>query len=125
MNLTEKEVIEMITLELNKAHEFKVGEVINLKIVAIEERGQGRWRLTAEDVTPLPGAEPAGYCCDNCGIIEAAKPDGSLPEGWTVKEDEYGSCFVCPDPDCQEITEEGDHCSASRKIRAALTRIKN
>jgi len=92
----------MITLELNKAHEFKVGEVINLKIVAIEERGQGRWCLKAEDVTPLPGAEPDGYGCHICGIIEEAKPDGSLPEGWTEKKYEEGSCFVCADEGCQE-----------------------
>ncbi|HUV53024.1 MAG TPA: hypothetical protein VMW64_08125 [Dehalococcoidia bacterium] len=92
----------MITLNLNKAHTFKVGEVIHLKVTEIYMQFPGRWRLTAQDVTPLPGAEPTGYACAICGIIEEAKPDGSLPDGWVERKYEEGSCFVCSDSVCQE-----------------------
>jgi len=84
----------VITLQLNKVHEFKVGEVVHLKVVSIYESAPGKWRLTAEDVTPLPGAE-IGYYCRVCGIIEEANSDGSLPEGWTERKYEDGSCFLC------------------------------
>lgn len=92
----------MITLELNKAREFKAGEVIHLRIEGIYEMAPGKWRLQAKDVTPLPGAEPTGYGCHICGIIEEAKTDGSLPDGWTEKKYEEGSCFVCSNPRCQK-----------------------
>lgn len=84
----------MITLHLDKAREFKAGEVVHLKIVSIYMQAPGKWRLTAEDVTPLPGAE-IGYACAICGIVEQAQPDGSLPEGWIEKKFEEGSCFLC------------------------------
>lgn len=90
----------MITLHLPKAHEWKVGEVIHLKVISIYQQAPGKWRLTVENVTPLPEAETAGYGCGVCGVIEAAKPDGSLPDGWTEKEDKDGSHFVCSAMKC-------------------------
>jgi len=86
----------MITLELTKVHEFKVGEVVHLKILHIDMTSPGRWRLTAKNVTPLSGAE-IGYACAICGIVEEAQPDGSLPEGWVKKEYKEGSHFACPE----------------------------
>ena len=92
----------MITLEIkNRAPELIEGNVIHLKIASIEQRAPGKWRLVADDITPLPGAEPTGYGCDICGIIEEAKPDGSLPDGWTEKRFEQGSHFVCGNEYCQ------------------------
>ncbi len=92
----------MIILHLNKAHEFKVGEVIQLRIVSIYAQAPGKWRLTAEDITPLPGAEPTGYACAGCAIVMEAKPDGSLPDGWIERKYEEGSCFLCA-AGCQEL----------------------
>jgi hypothetical protein len=91
----------MITLEMKQAHEFKVGETIHLRITDIRHQSPGRWKLLAEDVTPLPGAEPTGYACHICGIVEPAKEDGSLPDGWILKSYEEGTCFVCRDEYCQ------------------------
>ncbi len=93
----------MITLELNKVREFKVGEVVHLKVTQIYATSPGKWRLTAEDVTPLPGAEPTGYACYICGIFDPAKEDGSLPEGWVEKKWEQGSCFVCSNDQAEPI----------------------
>lgn len=84
----------MITLTLNKAHEFKVDEVLHLRVTSIFEMAPGKWRLQCDDITPLPGAE-IGYGCHVCGIVEAAKPDGSLPEGWTKRDFEDGHFFLC------------------------------
>ena len=89
----------MISLNLNKAHEFKVGETVHLKVTGIEERGRGRWQLNAEDVTPLPGAEPTGYGCHGCGIIEEAELDGGLPKKWVKKEFKEQAYFLCEE--CQ------------------------
>jgi len=89
----------LITLHLNKYRDFKVGEVVHLKITKYIP---GVWRLEADDVTPLPGAEPTGYACHMCGIVEAAKPDGSLPDGWVEKEIQEGSFFVCSEVFCQQ-----------------------
>lgn len=90
----------MISLILNKVRTFKEGDLIHLKVRNVYEQTPGKWRLEADDVTPLPGAEPDGYCCAICGIIVEAKPDGSLPEGWTVRSSEKGDSiapnyFVC------------------------------
>lgn len=90
----------MITLNLNKVHEFKVGEVLHLKVVSITERGRGRWQLTTEDVTPLPGAEPTGYACHGCGVVEEAAEGGGLPKAWVKKEFPDRTLFLCPE--CQE-----------------------
>jgi hypothetical protein len=87
----------MIILELKEPRKFKVGEIIHLKINHIYNTSPGSWKLIADDVTPLPGAEPTGFGCHICGRIDPAKPDGSLPDGWTKKDYEQGSCFICPE----------------------------
>lgn len=94
----------MISLILNKTHAFKVGEILYLKVKSIYMQAPGKWRLEVEDVTPLPGHEPLGYACGVCGVIEAAKPDGSPPEGWELSDpDEDGSQhWICDDPKCHE-----------------------
>jgi len=61
----------------------------------MQETRPGWWVLKVDDVTPLPGAEPDGYGCHICGIIDNAKEDGGLPDGWTEKKFQEGSCFVC------------------------------
>jgi hypothetical protein len=93
----------MIILKLNKGMQFKVGDVVHLRICGMYEIAPGKWRLEAEDVTPLPGAEPPGYACVMCGLIENAKPDGSLPDGWAEKKYAEGSHFVCADEYCQKF----------------------
>lgn len=96
----------MITLQFRatKPNRFplKIEEVLHLKVVDIQERPSGWWRLTVDDVTPLPGAVPDSYGCHICGIIDGAKPDGSLPEGWAERTFEEGSFFVCSEKICQE-----------------------
>ncbi len=93
----------MITLHVeNYKHEFKVGEVRHLLVKNVYESSPGRWRLEVRDVTPLPGAEPTGYACGICGLVEPASLDGSLPAGW-VKKEFQGSKFACPD--CKKAIE--------------------
>lgn len=89
----------MITLQFTtrKFQELKPGDRLHLRISKVENTSPGRWKLTVDDVTPLPGAEPLGYACGNCGIIESAADDGSLPLEWVVKEFQEGSKFLCPD----------------------------
>ncbi|MDP2729107.1 MAG: hypothetical protein Q8O55_01335 [Dehalococcoidales bacterium] len=89
----------MISLQIDKAHTFKVGETLYLRVIGIEERARGKWQLNVEDVTPLPGAEPTGYCCRGCGIIEEAAPDGGLPNQWVKKEFPEQAYFLCEE--CQ------------------------
>jgi len=99
----------MISLHIDEAHIFKVGEIIHLKVKSCYMQAPGKWRLEVENVTPLPGHEPTGYGCGVCGLIEAAKPDGSLPEGWHPDEaDEEGTVmWLCPK--CQpEPSSEND-----------------
>lgn len=91
----------MITLHRDKARKYEVGEVLHLKVVSLEMNAPGRWRLTVEDITPLPGAMATHYACGVCGGCEEAKPDGSLPEGWTAKEYEEGAHWVCGES-CRE-----------------------
>jgi hypothetical protein len=91
----------MITLKLNKIHDFKVGEEVHFRVKSIYEMTPGKWKLEVEDITHLPGAEPLGYACHFCGLIEPAKEDGSLPEGWKQIKYEQGSFFGCPD--CQDV----------------------
>jgi hypothetical protein len=79
----------------------RVGEVLHFKIVSLYEMAPGKWKLRVEDVTPLSGAEPPGYACHVCGIIEEAKPDGSLPDGWSTREYKNGRCFLCSE-DCRD-----------------------
>ena len=85
----------MITLEMKEHRAFQAGEVVHLKVLSIDELAPGKWRLTVEDVTPLPGAEPTGYGCALCGRIEEASPHGSLPDGWIEKKFEQGAHFLC------------------------------
>jgi len=87
----------MLTLKLDKHRVFKPGEVVHLRVVGIQERSAGRWELSAEDVTPLPCADPPFYTCP-CGIGQPAKEDGSLPEGWVLKrfEESPGCGCFCP-----------------------------
>lgn len=85
----------------NRQPELIKGNVIHLRIVANERISPNRHRLVVDDITPLPGAEPTGYGCGICGRIEAANPDGSLPDGWIVREFEQGLFYVCNDPGCQ------------------------
>ena len=93
----------MISLEINNQKtELVEGRVVHLKIVAIDKRGQGSWHLIVDDVTPLPGAEPPSYACGICGIVEDARLDGSLPDGWLERVFEQGHIFVCANPFCQE-----------------------
>jgi len=91
-------------VQFDKPRAFEGGQVIHLKVVSCFQRSStpARWTLKVEDVTPLPGAEVTGYACWMCGIVEDAKPDGSLPEGWTVKKFEKGTHFVCAERFCQE-----------------------
>ena len=42
----------MIRLELDKAHEFKRGEVLHLKVESIDLTSPGHWTLRAKDGTP-------------------------------------------------------------------------
>lgn len=93
----------MIILHRDKARGYKIGEVLHFRVVSLEQRNPGRWHLTVEDITPLPGAEPQGYACGVCGIVEEAKSDGSLPEGWIEKEDKdkRGSHWRCKE--CRDI----------------------
>jgi hypothetical protein len=94
----------VITLEMNKHRVFKVGEVVHLRVAAMEATSPGRWRLRVDDVTPLPGAETA-YFCNFCGNGEPAQEDGSLPEDWTERKAEKRSRFCCvgcsPEPMCR------------------------
>lgn len=53
----------------------------------------------APQLRVLPAKD--GYACKICGIIEDAKPDGALPEGWVEKKYAEGSGFICPAPYCQ------------------------
>jgi hypothetical protein len=97
----------MIILKFNKLPQkeiFKEGSVVHLKILNVtsgSSHGSYDSTILVEDVTPLPGAEPTGYACHMCGIIEEAKPDGSLPDGWGVKKYEEGSGWVCSNMNCQ------------------------
>jgi hypothetical protein len=96
----------MITLKIlgNLKRPYEPGEVLHLKVVPVQVYGD----LVVQDVTPLPGHEPPGYACWSCGIVMPAQEDGSLPEGWMVRE--YGdgvnypkgSHFVCELLPCQE-----------------------
>lgn len=93
----------MFTLQFQGRHNvMKAGTVVHLRILENTMTSPGRWRITAQDITPLEGAEPTGYACGICGVIEAAKPDGSLPEGWIEKKYEQGSMFICRDGGCQD-----------------------
>jgi hypothetical protein len=97
-------------VQLDKPRGFEAGQVLHLRVVSCFQRSTtpARWTLKVEDVTPLPGAEPPGYACYMCGIVEEAKPDGSLPDGWTVKEfgdginHAKGFHFVCREEFCQK-----------------------
>jgi len=90
----------MITLEMKPPRAFQAGGVVHLKVLSIYQTSPGKWRLTAEDVTPLPGAEPIGYACALCGRIEEASPDGSLPDDWIKKKFLQGAHFLCAE--CQD-----------------------
>jgi hypothetical protein len=95
----------MITLQFRGTkpnRPWKIGQVLHLKVVETRETRPGWWRLIVDDVTPLPGAEPDGYGCHMCGIIDEAKADGGLPDGWTERKFEDGSFFVCSNKVCQE-----------------------
>ncbi len=98
----------LIHLIITKEREFKRDDVVHLKVTSVigfladkTSRGEQILTITADDITPLPGAEPPGYCCRMCGIIEEAQPDGSLPDGWAEKKYERGSCFVCNNEHCR------------------------
>ena len=103
----------MITLELNTARKFKAGEVVHLKVVSIYEQAPGKWRLTVEDVTPLPGAEPTGYGCHFCGSVVAAAEDGGIPENWVEKKFPERTFFLCPE--CQEDAQICRVCGCSNE----------
>jgi len=47
----------MISLILNKARIFKVGEIVHFKVKSVYMQAPGKWRLEVEDVTPLSGAK--------------------------------------------------------------------
>jgi hypothetical protein len=87
----------VITLQMKKGKKWEVGEVVHLRVVDISLRAPGRWRLTVDDITPLPGAEPTSYCCGSCGALEEAKPDGGLPDGWIRRDFEKGFYYICPE----------------------------
>jgi len=105
----------MITLKLKpiKGMGFKAGEVVHLKILDVMMTSPGRWRLTCEDVTPLPGAEPTGYACTGCGSVVPAAEDGGLPQGWVKKEFPERSFFLCPE--CQEDVQICRVCGCSNE----------
>ncbi len=90
----------MIILYLDNTRTLKEGDIVHLRITKIYEQAPGKWRWEAQDVTPLPGAEPTGYACHGCGIIEVAADDGGLPEKWVEKKFPERSFFLCPE--CQE-----------------------
>lgn len=73
--------------------------MIHLRIKAAYEHAPGRFRLECDDVTPLPGAEPTSYACRGCCVVEPAKEDGSLPEGWIQRKFPEREFFMCPE--CQ------------------------
>ncbi|MDD5703994.1 MAG: hypothetical protein PHU23_18330 [Dehalococcoidales bacterium] len=91
----------MISLRFNSKHtELEEGNIIHLKIGARKTIAPGKYEIWVDDITPLPGAEPTGYGCHSCGMIEEAKEDGSLPDGWMKKEFPNRSFFICAD--CQK-----------------------
>jgi len=93
----------MITIEVSKhiPGNYKAGTTICLRIKEVQLRCRGRWCLVCDDVTPLPGAE-IYYGCGNCGIGELARPDGSLPDGWTDRKFEQGHMFICDSEICRQ-----------------------
>jgi hypothetical protein len=99
-----------VEVHFMKPRKFVPGEVIHLRVKTFFEarRGSKNPLLEVNDVTPLPGAEPPGYACHMCGIVENAKPDGLLPDGWTMKEFgdginyPKGFRFVCREEFCQK-----------------------
>jgi len=103
----------MITLELDKVHVFKPGEVVHLKVVSIYETSPGKWRLQVKDVTPLPGAEPTGYGCHGCGLIAEAVGDGGLPEKWVEKKFPTRTFFLCSE--CQRDVQICRVCGCSQE----------
>jgi hypothetical protein len=72
------------------------GTVLHLKIVSFDKERGGSYDLAVEDVTPLPSAQVM-YFCTVCQDCIPALDDGSLPEGWTERKFEKGSCVVCPE----------------------------
>ena len=78
------------------------GTVLHLKVVSFEKEKGGSYDLAVEDVTPLPEADRTSYTCESCGSVVEAKPDGSLPEGWIIKEYEKGRRVRCEDIICHE-----------------------
>jgi excisionase family DNA binding protein len=59
----------MIVLRLKEAHEFKVGEILHLKVKSISENAPGRWRLEAEAVFPKePAMLTTGQAALSLGI---------------------------------------------------------
>ena len=86
----------MIVLQMDKPRAFKAGEVVHLKVVDIQATSPGRWRLSVQDVTPLPGAQTS-YFCDFCFIGQPAQEDGSLPQGWIERKAEKRTRFACED----------------------------
>ena len=88
-----------------EAHVFKEGEIIHLKVKSCYMQAPDKWRLETENITPLPGYEPTGYACGICGIIEAAKDDGSLPDGWISSAPNLDGSFhwICDNDKCQNV----------------------
>ena len=103
----------MISLILNKVHQFKPGEIIHLKVDQIYEQAPGKWRLECSDVTPLPGAEPTGYACRGCCIVMPAAEDGGLPDKWVEKKFPERIFFLCPE--CQEDVQICRVCGCSNE----------
>jgi len=103
----------MIILEPNKPREYKVGEVIHLKVISMRRSSPGRWWLQCDDITPLPGAEPTGYVCRGCISVEVAADDGGLPQGWVKKEFPERTFFLCPE--CQEDVQICRVCGCSNE----------
>lgn len=88
-------------------HLFK-RDIVHFKVLHVAQPRDGVWEVVVDDITPLPGFEPPGYACWNCGIIEPAKADGGLPEGWMIRgygdgiNYPKGQHFFCGDEWCQK-----------------------
>lgn len=92
-----------LNFKTRKFDTLNPGDLLHLRVSSVEETARGRWKVTVDDVTPLPGVEPLGYACGSCGVIDPAQKDGSLPAGWVVKEFQKGTKYFCQDCEDEPI----------------------
>lgn len=98
---------KMIELYFSTNHSLphQDGQTLTIRIKSIEETPAGASKWIVDDCTPLPGADPACYCCNLCGRIDIAEEDGLPPEGWVEKTFPTRHFFICPDCSTDEDCE--------------------